>query len=140
MNVKVLIAGSRLFDDEKLMEEQMYYLCKRIEHAGHTIEEVVTGGSKTWSKDKRKYVGADYLGEKWAKAHGKVVKIFPADWNKHGKSAGPLRNKDMAVYVGKNGYGITFWDGSSRGTKSMIDAATYIGMTVEVIRFLEILK
>ena len=43
--------------------------------------------------------GIDTLGEKWAERHGIPVKRFPADWNAHGKSAGPIRNRQMAQYA-----------------------------------------
>lgn len=47
-------------------------------------------------------------------------KVFEADWNKHGKAAGPIRNKEM---VSESDGLIAFWDGKSRGTKNAIDCA-----------------
>jgi hypothetical protein len=43
--------------------------------------------------------------------------MFPADWNKFGKSAGHVRNQAMADYADIL---LAFWDGKSTGTKSMI--------------------
>lgn len=40
--------------------------------------------------------GADWLAGEVAKAAGYPVFTFPADWNTHGKAAGPLRNQAMA--------------------------------------------
>lgn len=45
-----------------------------------------------------------------------TVKGFPADWNKYGKSAGPIRNKQMAEYSDAL---LVIWDGESRGSKNM---------------------
>ena len=53
------------------------------------ITEVVSGGAK----------GVDYAGEWWADKEGIPVKIFKANWDKYGKSAGYKRNKEMAEYA-----------------------------------------
>ena len=45
-------------------------------------------------------------------------KYIYLDWNKHGKAAGPIRNRQMAEYADCL---IAVWDGKSRGTKNMID-------------------
>ena len=46
------------------------------------------------------------------------IERYFADWEKYGKSAGPARNKIMAEKVD---YVICFWDGKSKGTRSMIE-------------------
>ena len=61
--------------------------------------------------------GADKLGELFARSHNLELKLFPADWEKYGKSAGPIRNRKMAKIADLV---IVFWDLESRGTKSMI--------------------
>lgn len=42
--------------------------------------------------------GADALAVKVAASLGWEVLAFPADWNKHGKAAGPIRNAEMIKY------------------------------------------
>ncbi len=64
--------------------------------------------------------GADMMGELFAKENGFEIERFPAEWEKYGKSAGPKRNKQMSE-IGD--YFICFWDGNSKGTKSMIELA-----------------
>lgn len=49
-------------------------------------------------------------------------KRFYADWDKHGRKAGPLRNREMAKYAAGN-WCLAIWDGKSRGTKNMIEEA-----------------
>ena len=44
-------------------------------------------------------------------------KVFPAQWERYGKRAGPIRNAAMAKYAD---YGVALWDGESRGTAHMI--------------------
>lgn len=57
---------------------------------------------------------------------------FPADWNAHGKAAGPIRNQQMAQEADVL---IAFWDGKSRGTKDMIEKATRAGLDMHVYRY-----
>lgn len=76
--------------------------------------------------------GADFLGKVWAKWMLVPVEEFPADWNKHGKAAGPIRNKQM-LDEGKPDLVIAFLAKDSRGTKNMIDQATKAGIPVKVV-------
>ena len=102
--IRVIIAGTRTFSDYDLLCERVDDLlakCKDKEI------EIVSGGAK----------GADALGERYAEEHGLPCKVFPADWDKYGKAAGPIRNKQMAEYADAC---IVFWDGKSRGTNNMI--------------------
>ena len=54
----------------------------------------------------------------WAKENNVHVAEFPAEWDKYGKSAGYIRNKQMAKYATKS---VVFWDFKSKGTGHMID-------------------
>ena len=55
--------------------------------------------------------------------------VFTADWQTYGDRAGPIRNREMAAY----GDGlVAVWDGASRGTRSMINAALDAPIPVEV--------
>ena len=75
--------------------------------------------------------GADRLGEAWAAKSGVPCERFPADWNRHGKAAGPIRNEQMADHAEAL---IALWDGASRGTAHMINAANRKGLRVHVHR------
>ncbi len=75
--------------------------------------------------------GADMLGERYASENGYEIERYPAQWDKYGKSAGPRRNRKMAE-IGD--YMICFWDGTSRGTKSMIGYAKELHKPVRVKR------
>lgn len=76
--------------------------------------------------------GADQLGERYAFERGLPVKQFPADWDQHGKSAGYIRNAQMAEYADA---AVIFWDGTSRGSKHMIDLAKAKGLRVRVVKY-----
>lgn len=73
--------------------------------------------------------GADALGERYATENGYSIERYPAEWDKYGRAAGPKRNLEMA----KNcDYVICFWDGKSRGTKTMIEYAKSLGKPVRI--------
>lgn len=112
---KVIIAGGRNFIDYEYLKE------KCLEIINEPCE-IVSGTAK----------GADFLGERFAKEMGFQVKRFPANWNLHGKSAGPIRNKQMAEYSDSL---ICFWDGESKGTKNMIDEATKRGLEIHILNY-----
>jgi hypothetical protein len=114
--MKVIIAGSRGFSDFQLL----FTKCEEILKDKSEIE-IVSGTAK----------GADKLGEHYASLKGHSVAKFPADWDKHNKQAGMLRNREMAEY---SDCLIAFWDGESRGTKNMIDLAQSKGLEVHVIK------
>ena len=113
--MKVIIAGVRTFDDYDL-------LCRRCDNilSSQNEIEIVTGAAK----------GADKLGERYAKEKGYPIKLFPADWDKYGSSAGPIRNKQMAEYADAL---IAFWDGKSKGTKNMIELANKYALKIRII-------
>lgn len=118
--MKIIVAGSRHFSDYRQLE------CVLNICVFFTIDtEIISGccdtGVHTFTReDGTKVYGADGLGERYAKEKGMPVKLFPADWNKHGKSAGPIRNEEMAKYA--KGC-IVFWDGKSRGSADMVKKA-----------------
>jgi hypothetical protein len=68
--------------------------------------------------------GIDRLGGAWAKRRGIPVKPFPADWDKHKKAAGPIRNREMAVYADG---ALVLWDGKSPGSKNMYETMRGLG-------------
>lgn len=113
--MKLIIAGSRGFTGNwKHVDFLLDWIGIKEE-----VSEVVGGeGGK-----------ADDAGKEWAAKYRIPFKPFPANWDKHGRSAGPVRNKEMAKYVGRDGALLAILDNSEcRGTKSMIDAAKKQGV------------
>ena len=115
--IKVIIAGGRDFDDFN----RLCQICDEFLQDQNDIE-IVSGA----------YKGADLLGERYAIERNYSIKQFPADWRRYGKSAGHKRNIEMAAYADVL---IAFWDGESKGTKHMIELATYSGFKVKVFYF-----
>ena len=60
------------------------------------------------------------------------MKRFPAEWDKYGRKAGPLRNEAMARYADAL---LAYWNGESKGTKSMIELAKASGLKVGVYQY-----
>lgn len=75
--------------------------------------------------------GADAFAEEFAEIKGFKTERHPADWGKHGKAAGPIRNREMAAADADVGIG--GWDGKSPGTKNMICEAVMHGIPVRIV-------
>lgn len=103
--MKLIVAGSRGITDVELVHGWLDTVRLRWEGTGN--DTIVSGGAR----------GPDEIGEEYAAEVGLKVKRFPADWDTYGRRAGYLRNAQMADYADAL---IAFWDGSSRGTASMI--------------------
>lgn len=116
---KVIIAGGRDFNNYQLLFTKC---CRILDNHKTTEVQIVSGTAK----------GADTLGERFAKETNTPLKRFPANWDLYGKSAGVIRNSDMADYADAL---IAFWDGKSRGTKNMIAEARLRGLPVRVIYY-----
>jgi hypothetical protein len=99
--MKVIVAGSRSLIKISTISEA-------VEKSGFDISEIVSGCA----------VGADSLGEYYALQNNIPVKKFPAPWDQYGKAAGAIRNCKMAEYADA---AVIVWDGTSRGSKHMIN-------------------
>lgn len=115
---KVIIAGGRNFDDYGFLKENMDWTLQNIED-----DIVIVSGAAR---------GADSLGEKYAREKGYDIISKPADWDKFGRSAGYIRNKEMAEIA--DGC-VCFWDQKSKGTKHMIDLAKKYNLKLKVFGY-----
>lgn len=119
-NFKVVIAGSRGFSNYKLLKETCDKYLREKKKTHNVV--VISGHAR----------GADSLGEKYASDEDLDLEIYPADWKKYGKSAGFMRNEQMADIADAV---IAFWNGESHGTKHMIDIAEEKGLNVKVVNY-----
>jgi len=74
--------------------------------------------------------GADHLARMWADNHRIECITVSADWEKHGKAAGPFRNSTM-LSLHPNAIVIAFPGG--KGTADCVKKALSRGMTVLVV-------
>ncbi len=122
-----LVVGSRTFTDYSLMCEKLDKLLSRYTSMDVPIC-IVSGGAR----------GADALAERYAIEHDYQLEVFPADWDKYGKSAGYHRNHEMHRYISQynNSCGcVAFWDGKSRGTAHNFQLAKEFNVPLRIVRF-----
>lgn len=74
--------------------------------------------------------GVDTMAEQYANENNYRLEIYPAQWEKYGKAAGPKRNETM---VKNSDAVIAFWDYKSRGTKNLITLAKKYNKPIRVI-------
>lgn len=115
---RVIIAGSRSFSDYVTLQAACDNILSQ-KRMTHTIV-IISGTAR----------GADTLGEQYAHERGYTIERFPADWQQYGKTAGLVRNRQMADNADAL---IVFWDSQSKGTKNMIMEAKKKGIAVRVI-------
>ena len=114
MNIKkIIVAGCRDFKGYAMLKKSLDALI--VDPC-----EIVSGGAS----------GVDTLAVIYASYRKFESKVFKADWDKHGKAAGPIRNREMAEYADEL---IAFWDGKSRGTKNMIETMRGLNKPVKVV-------
>lgn len=125
--MRVLVCGSRHFNDKELMADVLKQ---------YAITEIIEGEAR----------GADRLSRIYGEGRGIPVRCFPADWDKYGRAAGPIRNTQMLT-EGKPDLVIAFLgpvavseftsglsdSKYSRGTKNMIDQAKKGGVETVVV-------
>ena len=119
---KVIIAGSRNFENYALMSEKLNDLFVHSSEFNGSVIKIISGMAK----------GADTLAIRYADEHKLTKLLFPANWKSYPRIAGFLRNEDMlsiATHL------IVFWDGKSSGTKHMIDIAKEKGIPVWVFNY-----
>lgn len=131
--VKVLIAGSRDFDNYELLKSKTDFLLQNIKDK----ITIISGTAK----------GADRLGEEYAREKGYNLERCPALWynlsepckikyDSFGKSYNVLAGLKRNEYMVKEAdYIIEFWDGKSSGTKYTIEYARKLGKKIKVIRY-----
>lgn len=103
--ISIGIVGTRSFNDYPFFKAKVTELIPKDKEI-----TIISGGAK----------GADTFAERYAKENSLNVKVFRPNWSLYGKSAGPIRNKDIIL---SSDIIIAFWDGKSPGTKSSINLA-----------------
>lgn len=78
-----LICGGRDFADQRMFDDVM----GRLVAMWGCPAKVVHGDAR----------GADMMADNWARLMAVEIVACPADWEKHGAAAGPIRNEDMLI-------------------------------------------
>jgi hypothetical protein len=108
----VLVCGGRNYRNV----EEVFAALDEL-HEASPIELIIQGGAG----------GADQLARAWAIARGVSKATFWANWEAHGRKAGPLRNQRM-IDEAKPGLVLAFPGG--RGTADMLRRANAAGVDI----------
>lgn len=112
MKQRVLVCGGRDYQDQDAVNSVL-----SAAHAANPIICLIHGAAR----------GADTLAADWALSHDVLCNAYPADWERDGRAAGPIRNRRM-IAEGKPHIVLAFLGG--RGTEDMIKQATKAGIAV----------
>lgn len=121
---KVIVSGSTKFHDYEFVKEKLDDLLSQREEKILIIEGEAPG--------------VDQLAFQYAKERGYAHLGNPALWERYGKKAGPIRNKEMADF-GADAC-VCFWHEESRGTTNMMNIAKKRGLDLRVIDITDKLK
>lgn len=114
------IVGSRHYANWAEFEAHVQrFLAKHND--GCLPQRIISGGAS----------GADRMAERFAAKHGIELCVFNADWERFGKRAGPLRNRDIARSAT---HLLAFVAEDSRGTWITVRIARLLSRKVEVIK------
>lgn len=112
MQQRVLVCGGRNYDDRRSLD-----MVLDAAHSANPIVCLIHGAAQ----------GADMLAADWALSHDVLCNAYPANWERDGKAAGPLRNQLM-LDQGKPHIVIAFPGG--KGTADMIRRSEASGVPV----------
>jgi hypothetical protein len=117
--MRVLVCGGRNFSDRDLLLRTLDALDETDDPTADAgrVSCVIEGGAG----------GADRLARAWAECEGKAAVTYLAEWDKHGKAAGPIRNQRM-LDEGRPDLVVAFPGG--RGTADMVRRARAAGVPV----------
>ena len=97
--IRIIVCGGRDYADRARVTEVLGSL-----HLSRGINLIIHGGAGHFfdpepNRRANRWVGADKMAGEWAREMGIPVTECPADWERHGKSAGPIRNRQMLAMV-----------------------------------------
>lgn len=116
-HVRVLVTGSRNWQDRDVIRQAL--LSVPAVHGIPACNVTVVHGAAR---------GADRIAAEEAARLGMQVEAHPADWDKHGKAAGAIRNSEM-VQLGAD-VCLAFPLGRSVGTRDCMRKARRAGIDV----------
>ena len=125
MTYRILVTGCRDWEDGKAVYQALtnaWCEAMKKDHNNMRASQItIVHGNAT---------GADAYARIFAGKMQMFQEPFPANWQTHGKAAGPIRNQEM-VNLGAD-ICLAFWDGQSKGTADCIAKAVRAGIPVSI--------
>lgn len=116
-HIKLIVAGSRDFTDYRLLRSRLdFYLLGKKD-----ITTIISGCCR----------GADHMGEAYANHNAMPLIKMPAEWDKYGDAAGPIRNEEMAKIAT---HCVVFCSENSKGSKNMIELANRYKLNLRIVK------
>lgn len=109
---RVLVCGSRDWTDK----DAIYRAIRSVPG----VSAILHGGAR----------GADRIAGEYARDHGILEEVYPADWTHLGRSAGPIRNQHMLEH-GHPDLVLAFPTPYGKGTWDMMFRAHRAGVRVQ---------
>lgn len=109
--MKVIVTGGRDYQDLNKLAEVLDKIKPTL---------IIQGGA----------TGADSLADIYALNKGIECKTYPANWSKHGRAAGPIRNREM-LEANRDATVVAFPGGA--GTRNCVITAKELGMKVIIV-------
>lgn len=126
MEIRMIVCGGVDFDDYSFFKSQMDRLISYYENI-----RLASGHAR----------GADTFAEQYAAEKDIPIQVFPAEWKKYGKAAGPIRNRAMLDYAREETPVVAaFWNGKSRGTGNMLKQAQTAGVQCHIYLYATVFK
>lgn len=112
---RILVCGSRYWTDDNTI--------RKILKKYPTSTTIIHGGCR----------GVDNIAGRIARELGMKVDVFPAQWNKYGRSAGPKRNEKM-LKEGKPDLVLVFHEdiANSKGSWDMLNRVIKTGVPYKI--------
>lgn len=112
--MKLAVVGCRWFLDQEVFNAGMRDALLL------PWETIVTGDA----------TGVDAMARDMEGIRDLKVIVFRADWEKNGRAAGPIRNREIVEACNQM---LAYWDGKSPGTKDAITQCVQAGKKVTII-------
>lgn len=124
--IRLLVCGSRWFDDAMIFNTRMDFLFDMYRLNRYIKDmEIVTGNDE----------GACDLACRYANQREIKLVECAIDWDKFGRSAAYRRNEHMVKYCLKAEHKlcVAFWDSKTPETKNILDFAYKMKMPIKII-------
>lgn len=122
--IRVMITGYRNLKRRDVVNLWMARMTRRAEQHGFTPAQILWGVGDCPT-------GADLFAWEWMQAQNVFFERFEADWERHGRMGGPIRNNQMISEI-RPTHTLAFMHPDARGTVGCADRAQQFGEVTRI--------